>query len=74
MCSHGATVGQLDEAQLFYLQSRGFSPQQAQQVLCQAFATSLLAAAQLPPAQQAAWLQHIATPLNYCASLTPPSA
>ena len=72
VCSHGATVGQLDEAQLFYLQSRGFSPQQAQQVLCQAFATSLLTAAQLPPAQHAAWLRHIATPLNYCASLTPP--
>lgn len=32
-CSHGATVGQLDEAQLFYLRSRGFSELAAQELL-----------------------------------------
>ncbi len=41
-CSHGATVGRLDEQQLFYLCSRGFSKTQAQQLLTQAFAYDLL--------------------------------
>jgi Fe-S cluster assembly protein SufD len=36
-CSHGATVGQLDETQLFYLQSRGISPQRAKALLMVAF-------------------------------------
>ena len=37
ICSHGATVGQLDEESLFYLQSRGFSMEEAKQVLVHAF-------------------------------------
>ena len=37
-CSHGTTVGQLDEAALFYLRSRGLDPDHATQVLIQAFA------------------------------------
>jgi Fe-S cluster assembly protein SufD len=37
ICSHGATVGQLDEESLFYLQSRGFSMDEAKQVLVHAF-------------------------------------
>ena len=28
-CSHGSTTGKLDEGQLFYLQSRGYSPSEA---------------------------------------------
>jgi Fe-S cluster assembly protein SufD len=35
--SHGATIGHLDEDQLFYLQSRGLSSQQAQHLLTQGF-------------------------------------
>jgi Fe-S cluster assembly protein SufD len=37
-CSHGTTVGQLDEAALFYLQSRGLNRRNAKQVLTRAFA------------------------------------
>lgn len=36
-CSHGATIGQLDEASVFYLRSRGINDQQARQLLQQAF-------------------------------------
>jgi Fe-S cluster assembly protein SufD len=36
-CSHGATVGQLDQHVLFYLQSRGISLEQAQRLLMSAF-------------------------------------
>ncbi|MFC7048042.1 Fe-S cluster assembly protein SufD [Emcibacter nanhaiensis] len=36
-CSHGATVGELDEMALFYLESRGLSPAEARAMLVQAF-------------------------------------
>jgi Fe-S cluster assembly protein SufD len=41
-CSHGATVGQLDEAQLFYLKSRGISEERAKALLTQGFCDSML--------------------------------
>ena len=41
-CTHGATVGQLDDEALFYLRSRALSRAQARQVLIHAFATDLL--------------------------------
>lgn len=41
-CSHGATVGKLDEQQLFYLQSRGISGSQAKGMLTTAFAAELV--------------------------------
>ena len=41
-CTHGATVGQLDEASLFYLRSRGLSREQARQLLTHAFGADLL--------------------------------
>ena len=41
-CSHGTTVGQLDEAALFYLRTRGLSRRQAKQVLTHAFAADLV--------------------------------
>ncbi len=37
-CSHGATVGRIDEEQLFYLRSRGIEQQAAQQMILYAFA------------------------------------
>jgi len=37
-CSHGTTVGELDQNMLFYLRSRGIGPIQAQRMLCQGFA------------------------------------
>ncbi len=36
-CSHGSTIGQLDEDPLFYLRSRGLSEAQARELLMQAF-------------------------------------
>jgi Fe-S cluster assembly protein SufD len=36
-CSHGATIGQLDETAMFYMKSRGISPEHARQLLIQAF-------------------------------------
>lgn len=36
-CSHGATIGQLDEDELFYLQSRGISRADAEHMLANAF-------------------------------------
>ena len=37
-CAHGATVGQIDEAALFYLRSRGLDSAHARNVLTYAFA------------------------------------
>ncbi|EFH09515.1 Fe-S cluster assembly protein SufD [Pseudoroseomonas cervicalis] len=36
-CSHGATVGELDEAQLFYLRARGIPEETARAMLIEAF-------------------------------------
>ena len=41
-CSHGTTVGQLDETSLFYLRTRGLDRQHAKQVLTHAFAAGLV--------------------------------
>ena len=41
-CSHGTTVGQLDETALFYLRSRGLGRNQATRVLTHAFAAGLV--------------------------------
>ena len=40
-CSHGATVGRIDDEQLFYLRTRGISGQDAQQMIIFAFAAEL---------------------------------
>ena len=40
--SHGSTTGQLDEKQLFYLQSRGISYLEARKILVIAFANTLI--------------------------------
>ena len=41
-CAHGATVGELDKTALFYLQSRGVPPAQAQALLMRAFLSDAL--------------------------------
>jgi Fe-S cluster assembly protein SufD len=41
-CSHGATIGELDEQQLWYLRSRGIGAAQARQMLTFAFANVVL--------------------------------
>ncbi len=44
LCSHGATIGQLDETSVFFLRSRGLSEAQARQLLQQAFLAEVLEA------------------------------
>ena len=41
-CSHGSTTGPLNESQIFYLQSRGFSREEAKQELTRAFLSETL--------------------------------
>jgi Fe-S cluster assembly protein SufD len=41
-CTHGATVGQIDQAALFYLKSRGIANQLARRLLTYAFAADVL--------------------------------
>ncbi len=41
-CTHGATIGQVDETALFYLRSRGLSEVSAKHLLLQAFANECL--------------------------------
>jgi Fe-S cluster assembly protein SufD len=40
-CAHGASVGELDPAQLFYLQSRGLPPAEARALLLEGFVMGL---------------------------------
>ncbi|MFQ3593105.1 MAG: Fe-S cluster assembly protein SufD [Gemmataceae bacterium] len=47
-CTHGATVGQLDDRQRFYLRSRGISDTQARALLTFAFANDLIGRVQVP--------------------------
>ncbi|MEX2589325.1 MAG: Fe-S cluster assembly protein SufD, partial [Chitinophagales bacterium] len=41
-CSHGATTGQMNEDQLFYLQARGIEKEKAKAILNQAFLSEVL--------------------------------
>ena len=41
-CSHGTTIGQLDEAALFYLRTRGLNRREARQLLTRAFAHAIV--------------------------------
>lgn len=41
-CTHGATIGQIEESALFYLRSRGISEIEARRILLQAFAGECL--------------------------------
>jgi Fe-S cluster assembly protein SufD len=41
-CSHGATVGELDPAALFYLRSRGIDAESARRLLVEGFAKAVL--------------------------------
>ncbi|MDA0774589.1 MAG: Fe-S cluster assembly protein SufD [Bacteroidetes bacterium] len=47
-CSHGCTIGQLDEEALFYLKTRGIPHKEAKALLTYAFANNVLESVQLP--------------------------
>jgi len=48
-CTHGATVGQLDEGALFYAQSRGLHADEARRLLTYAFAAEVIEEVALEP-------------------------
>jgi Fe-S cluster assembly protein SufD len=48
-CSHGCTVGRLDEEALFYLRARGISKEHAQAMLLKAFAESIIEQIKIEP-------------------------
>lgn len=54
VCSHGATVGELDETQLFYLESRGIPEAEARALLIAAFLIDGLE--QIKDPELASWL------------------
>jgi Fe-S cluster assembly protein SufD len=41
-CGHGATVGQINQEEVFYLESRGIQKLKAQKILCHAFGQEVL--------------------------------
>ncbi|MDC6366390.1 MULTISPECIES: Fe-S cluster assembly protein SufD [Flavobacteriaceae] len=47
-CSHGCTIGQLDEDALFYLRSRGIPKKEATALLMYAFANNVLESVRIP--------------------------
>jgi Fe-S cluster assembly protein SufD len=53
-CTHGATIGQLDEEATFYLRTRGLGVETAHDVLTNAFASDVINRIQAPPLRD--WL------------------
>lgn len=51
-CSHGCTVGQLDEESLFYMRSRGISEKAAKSLLVHAYALDVLEHIKLQPIRE----------------------
>ena len=58
-CSHGATVGQLDDEALYYLRTRGVSEQTARSLLTFAFANDVIDKFGLPPVRR--FVEHALT-------------
>lgn len=59
-CSHGATAGQLDEGQLFYLQTRGIAVPLAKRLLLEAFGNEIIDSVALATLQDYLYDQLIA--------------
>ncbi|RMF80662.1 MAG: Fe-S cluster assembly protein SufD, partial [Nitrospirae bacterium] len=53
--SHGATVGRLDEAALFYLRSRGVAEAEARALLIGAFAAEIVGEVAHEPVRRGLW-------------------
>ncbi|TAK98391.1 MAG: Fe-S cluster assembly protein SufD [Verrucomicrobia bacterium] len=51
-CTHGATIGQLNDESIFYLRSRGISPETARRMLIHAFAGEIIERIQHEPARE----------------------
>lgn len=62
-CSHGCTIGQLDEQALFYMQQRGIPKKEAKALLMYAFANTVLESVKIPEVKERI-TKLIATKLN----------
>ena len=51
-CSHGCTIGQLDEQALFYMQQRGIPKKEARALLMYAFANTVLGSVKIPEVKE----------------------
>lgn len=51
-CSHGCTIGQLDESALFYMKSRGIPEKEAKGLLMYAFSNNVLKSVKIPELKQ----------------------
>ncbi len=51
-CSHGCTIGQLDESAMFYLRSRGIPEKEAKALLMYAFSNNVLSSVKIPEMKQ----------------------
>ncbi|MFV0571869.1 MAG: Fe-S cluster assembly protein SufD [Xanthomarina gelatinilytica] len=51
-CSHGCTIGQLDESAMFYMQSRGIPKKEAKALLMYAFSNNVLSSVKIPEIKQ----------------------
>ena len=51
-CSHGCTIGQLDEDALFYMQQRGIPKKEGKALLMYAFANTVLESVKIPEVKQ----------------------
>jgi Fe-S cluster assembly protein SufD len=51
-CTHGATIGQLNDESIFYLRSRGIAPETARRMLIHAFAGEIIERIQHEPARE----------------------
>ena len=47
-CSHGCTIGQLDDSAMFYMQSRGIPEKEAKALLMFAFSNNVLNSVKIP--------------------------
>ncbi|MDQ2984553.1 MAG: Fe-S cluster assembly protein SufD [Actinomycetota bacterium] len=52
-CTHGATIGQVDREQLFYLMARGLSREEAERMIVRGFFTDVLDRIELEPVREA---------------------
>ena len=51
-CSHGCTIGQLDEKAMFYMQSRGIPKKEAKALLMYAFSNEVIESIKIPELKQ----------------------
>ncbi|GAA3633232.1 Fe-S cluster assembly protein SufD [Flavivirga jejuensis] len=51
-CSHGCTIGQLDESAMFYMRSRGIPEKEAKALLMYAFSNNVLNSVKIPEMKQ----------------------